>query len=84
MVPVVNRTDGVVRRRDLNRGNPTGLPFRLPVRESFQFFNARASASRPVLYASLEHSAHHGATSALASFHARRRAARVHDIDSVS
>ncbi|MFF4417956.1 FAD-dependent oxidoreductase [Streptosporangium sp. NPDC001559] len=43
-----------------------------------QFFNARARASRPVLQASLELSAHHGAIVFFAAFHARRRAYRFH------
>lgn len=30
MVPVVNRVAGVLRCRDLNRGNPTARPARLP------------------------------------------------------
>ncbi len=50
----------------------------MPERESDQLVNARANASRPVLYASFEHSAHHGATSPLAAFHARRNAGSVH------
>ena len=54
IVPVVNRTLGVVRCLALKRGNPTFRPARLPVRESDQFFNPRARPSRPVLYASLE------------------------------
>jgi hypothetical protein len=41
-------------------------------RESPQFFSARASWSRPVLNASLEHSAHHGAASSLAAFQSLR------------
>ena len=41
--PVVNRTERCALRRDLNRGNPAGLPFRFPFRESPQFFSARAS-----------------------------------------
>ena len=70
--PVVNRIDGRAFRLDLNRGNPAGLPFRWPVRETAQFFSARASWSRPVLNASFEHSAHHGATVPLAVFQALR------------
>ncbi len=76
--------DGVLRRRDLNRGNPTGRPDRLPLRESAQFFNPRAKASRPVLKASLDTSVHHGATSAFAAFHAFRSPASDHDNDGVS
>jgi hypothetical protein len=56
----------------------------LPDRESVQFFNARARASKPVLNASFEHSAHHGATSAFAVFHARRSAGSDHGKLSVS
>jgi hypothetical protein len=41
-------------------GLTVGLPFRFPLRESPQFFSARASWSSPVLNASLEHSAHQG------------------------
>ena len=37
------------------------MPFRWPLRESPQFFSARASWSRPVLNASFEHCAHQGA-----------------------
>ena len=70
--PVVNRMEGRALRFDLNRGKPAGLPFRLPLREPPQFFSARASASSPVLKASLEHSAHHGATSPLAAFQSLR------------
>ena len=70
--PVVNRIDGRAFRLDLNRGNPAGLPFRWPLRESAQFFSARASWSRPVLNASFEHSAHQGATVALAGFQSFR------------
>ena len=72
IAPVVNRTDGRALRLDLNRGNPAGLPFRLPLRESPQFFSARASWSRPVLNASFEHSPHHGATWCLAAFQSLR------------
>ncbi|OKI53776.1 hypothetical protein A6A27_32175 [Micromonospora sp. CB01531] len=39
-----------------------------------------ARASRPVLNASLEHSGHHGATSALAAFRDFRRPTRSMDI----
>jgi hypothetical protein len=49
ITPVVNRTVGVLLRRDLNRGNPIFGPVRLPVRDSFQLPSARARASRPVL-----------------------------------
>ena len=84
IAPVVNRTDAVLRRRDLNRGNPTGRPARFPDRESAQFFNPRASASRPVLNASLEHCGHHGAASFLAAFHALRNAGSDHDGAGVS
>jgi len=59
ITPVVNRTLGVVRRRALKRGNPTVRPARLPDLESAQFFNERATPSRPVLNASLLHSLHH-------------------------
>src|ERR1700676_672267 len=72
IAPGVNRTDGVGRRLALKRGNPAVLPWRLPRLESPQFFNARASWSRPVAYDSFEPSAHHGATSPLAWFQALR------------
>jgi hypothetical protein len=81
---VVNRTDATVRRLDLKRGNPTARPARLPERESDQLVSARASWSRPVLYASFEHSRHHGATCGLAAFQFRRSAGRFHPIDGVS
>lgn len=71
-MPVVNRTDGVERCLDLNRGKPTGRPLRLPLLDLDHASSARARASKPVLNASLEHSAHHGATSALALFHSLR------------
>ena len=53
----MNRIEGRAFRLDLNQGKPAGLPFRFPLRESPQFFSARASSSSPVLNASLEHSA---------------------------
>jgi hypothetical protein len=81
--PVVNRIDGRALRFALNRGNPTGLPFRFPLREPAQFFRARARQSRPVLNASLEHSRHHGATVPLAWFQSLRSPYRVHEIDVV-
>src|SRR5215203_1846372 len=62
----------------LKRGNPTGRPVRRPFRERLQFFSARASPSSPKEYASLEFSAHQGATSCLARFHSRRSAGSVH------
>ena len=46
MVPVVNRTLGVVRRFDGNRGKPTGRPARLPARESDQLPGARGQCVR--------------------------------------
>ncbi|MFC7479540.1 hypothetical protein ACFQX7_05155 [Luedemannella flava] len=49
-----------------------------------QVLQARANPSNPVLNASFEHSRHHGATSCLAAFHARRNPGNVHEIDSVS
>jgi hypothetical protein len=79
-----DRTDGVVRRRDLNFGNPTGRPARFPPRESAQFFNPRANASRPVLNASFDTMDHHGATTGFATFHALRSPASDHDGDGVS
>jgi len=79
IAPVVNRTAGRDRCLDLNRGNPTRLPFRVPVRELCQFCNARASWSRPVLNASFEHSRHHGATTSLAAFQSLRSEYSDHD-----
>ena len=81
--PVVNRIDGRAVRRDLNRGNPHGLPFRAPLRESAQFFSARASWSRPVLNASFEHSAHHGAAVFFAWFQSLRSEYRDHEMAGV-
>jgi hypothetical protein len=51
----------------------------LPLLESAQFLNARASWSRPVLNASFEHSPHHGATLALTAFQSRRSEYSDHD-----
>jgi hypothetical protein len=79
----VNRTDGRAFRFDLNRGNPARFPFRLPLRESPQFFSACASWSSPVLNASLEHSGHHGATVSLAAFQSLRSEYSDHDSDGV-
>ena len=65
---MVNRT----RRRDradLNRGKPAAGPARAPVRDFSHASSPRARASRPLLYASLEFSRHHGATSRLRRFH---------------
>ena len=84
MVPVVNRHDHTARRRDFHRGNPTRRPVRFPVLESDQFFNATTRFARPDEYASFEFSAHHGATSPLAMFHARRNAGSDHDTDGVN
>ena len=87
ITPVVNRTLGVERRRDLNRGKPIRRPARLPLRESDQLARARAKASRPVLYASFEHSRHHGATMSFSAFHTRRNAGNDHpnaDVNSAS
>ena len=80
---MVNRHDTRARRRDLNRGNPAGLPFRLPLREPAQFFSARASWSRPVLNASFEHCAHQGATVSLAAFQSLRNAYSDHEMAGV-
>ncbi|MFC7760505.1 hypothetical protein ACFQY4_22595 [Catellatospora bangladeshensis] len=76
IVPVVNRTDGVTRRRDRNRGNPTRAPARRPDRDADQLPSARAKPSSPVLKASFEHCPHHGTTCGLAVFQARRNAGR--------
>jgi len=81
---VVNRTLGTARRRERNRGNPTRRPARLPERDSEKLRNARARPSRPVLNASLLHSAHHDATPVLAWFQARRSAGRFHPSAGVS
>ena len=48
MVPVVNRTD-LGARADLNRGNPTGFPARLPARDLPHASKPRAKASSPEL-----------------------------------
>jgi hypothetical protein len=45
---------------------------RLPLRK------AAANAARPLLYASLEFAAHHGATRCFSWFHSRRSAGRLH------
>lgn len=47
IAPVVNRHDLAALRLDLNRGNATARPTRLPLRESPQFFNAAASCVKP-------------------------------------
>jgi hypothetical protein len=62
----------------LNLGHPIVAPRRAPDLESKNPFNARARLSRPVLNASFEHVAHHGATSSFARFHARRNAGNDH------
>ena len=56
----------------------SGWSRHFPLRESPQFFSARASWSRPVLNASLEHSAHHGATVSLAAFQSLRSECGLH------
>ena len=58
----------------LNRGNCTVGPGRFPVLEPCQFFSAVTAPAIPPAYASLEHSAHHGATSPLTWFHRFRSA----------
>ena len=66
---MVNRILGFALRRDRNFAKPILGALRLPLRESPQFFTARARASRPVLNTSFEHSRHQGATVSLAAFH---------------
>jgi hypothetical protein len=78
MLPVVNLTDARD-RLDLNRGNPTRCPARSPLRDFDHASRPRAKASRPVLYASLEFSPHHGATTSLRAFHSLRSDGKVHD-----
>ena len=78
----MNRIDSRAFHRDLNRGNPTGR-FRLPLRESPQFFRARASWSNPALKASFEHSPHQGATTSLTAFQSLRNEYNDHDTGGV-
>ena len=78
MAPVVNRHDTRDRRRDLNRGNPILAPRRLPDLLADHCFRPSASAASPELQASLEFSAHHGASTFLLAFHQRRSAGSVH------
>ena len=67
----MNRTDRR-ERADLNLGKPVAFPARSPLRDFLHASSPRARASRPVLYASFEFSAHHGATSSLRRFHSLR------------
>ncbi len=62
--PVVNRQLGRLRCFDLNLG--------IRARPALQFPSAVARFAHPDAYASLLFSAHHGATSGLAAFHASR------------
>src|SRR5206468_12067203 len=81
--PVVNRTRPTSRpRADLNVGNPTRQPVRVPFSVADQLSNARARSAKPLEWASLELLAHHGATSSLTWFHLLRSAACVHSTDS--
>ena len=75
---MVNRHDTRARRRDLNQGNPILAPRRFPDRLADHCARPRASASSPELQASLEFSAHHGASVSLLAFHQRRNAGNVH------
>jgi hypothetical protein len=84
IAPVVNLTEGTVRRRERNRGKPARRPSRLTFLETAQLSSARATPSSPVLNASLEHSDHQGATIGLAVFQARRNAGRFHPRAGVS
>ena len=63
-------TDGFVRSRDLNRGNPTGRPLRVPFFEDRKLSSPAAAAVTPDWKACFETSFHHGATSSLAAFQA--------------
>ena len=63
--PVVNRQASRTRPFLLSRENPAGRPLRRPALESAQFLRDLASPSNPEEYASLEFSAHQGATSCL-------------------
>jgi hypothetical protein len=77
MAPVVKRQPiGWPRLR--KRGKPTRAPARLPCRLSDHARSARARASSPELYASLEFSRHQGARTSFSRFHARRSAASDH------
>jgi len=58
MAPVVNRTEGVVRRRDLN-GEPDLLACPFPALESLKLRNARAHRPGRLLKLPLLHWAHH-------------------------
>jgi hypothetical protein len=81
IAPVLNRTRPGSRRADVNRGKPTRRPARVPVLLACQLSNARARSASPLEYASLEFSAHHGATSSLARFHAQRSDAKSQPTD---
>jgi hypothetical protein len=78
IAPVVNRTLARSVLLDRNAGNPTLRPWRFPARESDQFLSAAHRSAIPVAYASLEFSAHHGATTAFSAFHRLRSAYRFH------
>jgi hypothetical protein len=68
---VVNWHDSPA-RFPLNRGNRAFGPFRFPDLESFQFCSPAARFARPAAYASLEFSAHQGATPVFAWFQVLR------------
>jgi hypothetical protein len=79
--PVVYAKRRMPESLDLKRGNPILRPFRRPLRDSEKFFSASANDSRPLLYASLLFSGHHGspvasstASASLAWFHHLRKA----------
>jgi hypothetical protein len=57
---------------DLNRGNLTREPFRVPFFDFDQLPNPTAKFASPDAYASLLFSRHHGATSSFTAFHALR------------
>lgn len=79
--PVVYANLGTALSLDLKRGKPILRPFRRPLRDLEKFLSASANDSRPLLYASLLFSGHHGspvvsstARPFLAWFHHLRKA----------
>jgi hypothetical protein len=71
--PVENRTLWTA-RLPLNTGNRIAGPCRVPSRLAFQFPSAAARFASPEAYASLEFSAHHGATRSFAWLNSLRSA----------
>ena len=66
-------TDGLARSRDLNLGNPTVRPLRVPFFEDRKLSRAAAAAATPDRKACMDTSVHHGAASYLAAFHSLPR-----------